>query len=147
MVLKYASCMARHPQSDPSAAQLSEILSDQCSSLGTVLNRARVLLQLQQLLAGSVEPSLASQFQVANIRQNRLILLASSAAWATRLRMASAGLLKTLHQAGFTELRKVDVRVAPLVEQEAALRAEKPLSAAARQALALMAQLGAKGGE
>ena len=137
--------MARHPQSDRSAAQLSEILSDRRSSLGTVLNRAQVLLQLQQLLASSVEPSLASQFQVANVRQNRLILLAPSAAWATRLRMDSAGLLETLHQAGFTEIQKIDVRVAPLVKQKATLRAEKPLSAAARQALALMAQLGTKG--
>ena len=147
MLLKYASCMARHPQSDPSAAQLSEILSDQHSSLGSVLNRTRLLLQLQQLLAGSVEPSLANRFQVANIRQNRLILLAPSATWATRLRMATAELLETLHQAGFTELRKIDIRVAPLVKSEAVLPAEKPLSAAARQALALMSQLGAKGGE
>jgi hypothetical protein len=147
MLLKYASCMARHPQSDPSAAQLSELLSDKHSSLGAVLNRARLLLQLQQLLAGSMEPSLASHFQVANIRQNRLILLAPSASWATRLRMSTAELLETLHQAGFTELRKIDIRVAPLIKSEAALPAEKPLSAAARQALALMSRLGAKGGD
>lgn len=139
--------MARHPQSDPSAAQLSKILSDKHSSLGAVLNRARLLLQLQQLLAGSMEPSLASQFQVANIRQNRLILLAPSASWATRLRMATAELLEALHQAGFTELREIDIRVAPLIESEAAPPAEKPLSAAARQALALMSRLGANGGD
>jgi len=112
-----------------------------------VLKHARVLQQLQQLLEGSVEPSLASQFQVANIRQNRLILLVPSAVWATRLRMAAGGLLETLHQAGFAELRGIDIRVAPLVEQEAVQRNDKPLSAAARQALALMARLGTKGGE
>ena len=139
--------MARHPQSDRSAAQISEILSDQHSSLGAALARARVLLQLQKLLAGSVEPSLASQFQVANIRQNRLILLVPSAAWATRLRMAAGELLETLRQAGFAELRGIDIRVAPLMKKEAAQRDDRPLSAAARQALALMARLGAESEE
>jgi hypothetical protein len=63
------------------------------------------------------------------------------------VRMAAGGLLETLHQAGFAELRGIDIRVAPLVEQEAVQRNDKPLSAAARQALALMARLGTKGGE
>jgi hypothetical protein len=81
---------------------------------------------------------------VANIRQDRLILLAPAAVWATRLRMQAPQLLQTLHQAGFTELRGIETRVAPLVEQPTAVHAERPLSAAARQALALMARLGAK---
>jgi hypothetical protein len=139
--------MARHPQSDPSAVVPSDILSERGSSLGGVLSHARLLLQLQNLLAGSVDPSLATRFQVANLRQGRLILLAPSAAWSTRLRMETPGLLGTLHRAGHAAIREIDVRVAPLVETPAPVRVGKPLSAAARQALDSMARLKARSGD
>jgi len=139
--------MARHPQSDPSAVLPSDILSKRGSSLGGVLTHARLLLQLQNLLAGSVDPSLANRFQVANLRQDRLILLAPSAAWSTRLRMETPRLLGTLHHAGHAHIRAIEIRVAPLVEPPAPVRAEKPLSAAARQALDSMARLKARRGD
>lgn len=114
---------------------------------GDTLGHARLLQKAQHVLADSVDPSLATRFQVANIRQNRLILLAPAAAWATRLRMETPRLLETLRQAGFAGLREIDVRVAPLVEQPAKKRSPKALSPAARQALGCMARLGAKGEE
>ena len=103
-----------------------------------------MLLEVQRLLADSVDPSLAGHFQVANLRQNHLILLAPSAAWATRLRMEAQSLLQTLRRSGFAALADIEVRVAPLIEQPAAEHSEKPLSSAARQALGSMARLGAK---
>ena len=106
-----------------------------------------MLQQTQQLLAGFVDPSLAAHFQVANIRQNRLILLAPSAAWATRLRMETPRLLGVLRQAGIPELRHIEVRVAPLVRHAAPTRADRPLTTAAEQALGSMARLGAKSEE
>jgi hypothetical protein len=106
-----------------------------------------LLLKVQQILSGSVDPSLADRFQVANVRQGRLILLAPSAAWATRLRMDTPRLLETLHRAGFPELSDIEIRVAPLVEQAATSRSRKPLSTAARQALRAMARLGSKSGK
>lgn len=136
--------MARHPQSEQRALRTSEVLSDPSSSLGSTLKHARLLLQLQRLLAESVDPSLAGHFQVANLRQNRLILLAPSAAWATRLRMEAPGLLHMLRRAGFAALADIEVRVAPLIEQPVAEHSEKPLSSAAEQALGSMARLGAK---
>jgi len=139
--------MARHPQSDPPAVLPSDILSKRGSSLGGVLTHARLLLRLQNLLAGSVDPSLANHFQVANLRQDRLILLAPSAAWSTRLRMETPNLLGTLHHAGHADIRAIEIRVAPLVEPPAPVQAEKPLSAAARQALDSMARLRAKRGD
>ena len=56
----------------------------------------------------------------------------------------SQGLLQTLRRAGFAQLAHIEVRVAPLAERPAAERPEKPLSAAAEQALDSMARLGAK---
>jgi hypothetical protein len=84
--------MARFPQSDKTTVDLSEILSGQGSTensnsansnLGKLLQHAALLTQLHQLLAASLDPGLAAHFQVANIRQDRLVLLASSPAWAT----------------------------------------------------------------
>ncbi len=109
-----------------------------------VLRHAEWLMQLQELLSASVEPALANRFQVANVRQNRLILLAPSAAWATRLRMQAALLLETLNQRGFGDLREIEVRVAPLVEQSTSGRSVRALSAAAEEALGLMSRLGSK---
>jgi hypothetical protein len=136
--------MARHPQSDQVAILPSEILSDGDSSLGGVLQHASLLLKLQKLLAASIDASLAGHFQVANVRQNRLILVAPSAAWATRLRLEAPHLLRILNRAGYANLRDLDIRVAPLFEQPASVRGEKPLSAAAEQALDCMARLGTK---
>lgn len=136
--------MARYPQSDQTAVHPSKILSDRDSSLGGVLQHARLLLQVQQLLTSSVDPTLAQRFQVANMRQDRLILLAPTAAWSTRLRLEIPRLLEILRDAGYANLRSIDIRVSPLVEPEARPRAGKPLSAAAEQALGHMARLGAE---
>lgn len=136
--------MTRFPQSDNNAVSLSDLLADQSSDFGSLLRRAALLAQLQRLLAGSLDPALAARFQVANIRQSRLVLLAPSAAWATRLRMQAPQLLEALHGAGFPQVDRVDVRVdvraAPLVEQPTD-RIPKELSPAARQALDRMARL------
>lgn len=139
--------MARHPQSGPSAVVPSDILSKRGSPLGGVLSHARLLLQLQNLLTGSVDPSLANHFQVANLRQNRLILLAPTAAWSTRLRMETPNLLAILHRAGQAEIREIEIRVAPLIEPPAKTRKMKPLSAAATQALDSMARLKSRNGD
>ena len=139
--------MARHPQSDQKAVSASEILSDSRSLPGDTLGHARLLQKAQHVLTDSVDPSLATRFQVANIRQNRLILLAPAASWATRLRMETPNLLGILHRAGHADVHDIEIRVAPLIEPPARTRDLKPLSAAATQALGSMARLKAKSGD
>lgn len=118
------------------------------SGLGCILQHAAYLAQLQRLLENALEPALMSHFQVANARQNRLILLAASSAWATRLRMQSAEVLTALHRSGHAEFDQVEVRVdagagvAARPAGTAAERVSKPLSTVAEQALAQMARLG-----
>jgi hypothetical protein len=141
--------MTRFPQSDNTAVSLSDLLADQGSDLGSLLRRADLLAQLQQLLAGSLDPALAARFQVANIRQSRLVLLAPSAAWATRLRMQAPQLLKALHGAGFPQVERVDVRIdvssglgaAPLAGRPTDKPRSKEMSPAARQAFDRMSRL------
>jgi hypothetical protein len=139
--------MARNPQSGKKAFRVSEIITDHGSSLGVLLRRAGMLMQIEQLLAGFMESRLAVNFQVATIRENRLILISPSASWATALRMQAAQLIKSLHRAGYTEIEHIDIRVAPLVEQRESTRKRRALSPAARQALDLMAQLEDNGEE
>lgn len=145
--------MARFPQSDTAPVDIAEVLSDRKpaspSRLGSILQHAAYLAQLQRLLENALEPALAGHFQVANARENRLILLAASSAWATRLRMQSAEVLTALHRAGHAEFDQVDVRVdagvASRAAESATERDSNPLSAAAKQALAQMARLGNRG--
>jgi hypothetical protein len=150
--------MARFPRSDDTTVDLSEILSGQgtspnsnlanshlaSSNLGSLLRHAGFLMQLQQLLAAALDPALAEHFQVANVRQARLVLLASAPAWATRLRMQAADILAILHRSGHRELDEVEVRVAPLSAPPPPKPGKQPLSPVAEQALALMARLRAK---
>lgn len=148
--------MARFPQSDTAPVDIAEVLADRKqaspSRLGGILQHAAYLAQLQRLLENTLEPALAGHFQVANARENRLILLAASSAWATRLRMQSAEVLTALHRAGHADFDQVDVRVdaanaGPAVSRSARSAAErdsKPLSAAAERALAQMARLGTR---
>jgi hypothetical protein len=139
--------MARNPQSGKKIFRISEVFTDHGSSLGTLLQRANVLIRIEHLLAGFLEPGLAAHFQVGTIRENRLILISPSASWATALRMQAAQLIKSLHRAGYTEIEHIDIRVAPLVEQRESTRKRRALSPAARQALDLMAQLENNGEE
>jgi len=140
-MLKYASYMARNPQTGKKTFRVSEVITDHGTSLGILLQRASMLMQIEHLLAGFLEPGLAAHFQVGTIRENRLILISPSASWATTLRMQAPQLIKSLHQAGYTEIEHIDIRVAPLVEQRESPRKRRALSPAAQQALDLMAQL------
>ena len=140
-MLKYASYMARHPQTGKKTFRVSEVITDHGTSLGILLRRASMLMQIEHLLAGFLEPGLAAHFQVGTIRENRLILISPSASWATALKMQAPQLIKSLHRAGYTEIEHIDIRVAPLVEQREIPRKRRALSPAAQQALDLMAQL------
>ena len=103
--------------SDRTAFSLSEILTgrgaSKNASLGGLLRRASLLAQLENRIAGALHADLAEHMRVANVRDGRLVLLASSPAWATRLRMHSRQVLDILHAAGLTEVDRVEVRVVP----------------------------------
>ena len=134
--------MARSPRSDKAARSPAEILADPATSFGGLLERATLLSQLEHRLGTLLEPALAEHCRVANLRQNRLILLVPSAAWATRLRMDTPRLIGVLRRSGYADLAAIDVRVTPLREEAAPSRGTRPLSPAARQALDLMSRLG-----
>jgi hypothetical protein len=134
--------MTRSSQSNKKPQRLSEVISDHSTSLGSLLKRASLLMQLEHLLADHLDPELADQFQLATIRAGRMVLITPAAAWATRLRMQVPELIGALQQAGYPDIERIDVRVAPLVEQDAEKRTKRELSQAARQALEAMSRIG-----
>ena len=134
--------MARYSQSGKKSRRVSDVITDHGTSLGKLLKRGSFLMQLQHMLSGYLDPGLAAHFQVATVKENRLVLISPSASWATLLRMQAPNLLEILHQAGYTEITSIHVRVAPLVEEPAETRKKRPLSPAAKQALEAMHHLG-----
>ena len=134
--------MTRFSQSGKYSIRVADVITDHGSSLGRLLKRGSFLMQLQHLLSGFMDPALAAHFQVAATRDEKLALIAPSASWATLLRMQAPDLLESLHQAGYTEIESIEVRVAPLVEQPIKSRRKRPLSPAAKQALDAMSHLG-----
>ena len=134
--------MTRYSQSGKKSLRVADVLGNHRSSLGSLLKRGSFLMQLQHLLSGGMDPALAANFQVATIRKKVLVLAAASASWATLLRMQVPNLLGSLHQAGYTEIESIEVRVAPLIKQPVKTRKKRPLSPAAKQALDTMSRIG-----
>ena len=97
----------RAPTSPSSVADL--ITAD---GLGDVAGRARQLADLGSLLNRVLPPVIAAQVRLANVRDGKLVFLATSPAWATRLRYSQALLLEAARQLGL-ETREVVVKVAP----------------------------------
>ena len=75
------------------------------------------------------------------MRQDRLILLTPTAAWATRLRMQAGDMLQFLQASDYPHLRHIDIRVAPLCRETPVEKVPKPLSPEAKLALNLMAAI------
>ena len=133
--------MTRPLQSGKKIQRVSEVLIDPDSNLGNLLERASYLMQIEKLLRGLLDSDLATKFQVAAARKNRLILISPSASWATRLRMQAPSLISSLQAAGARQIEHIDIRVAPLARPPVETQSKKPLSAAAKQALGHMAHL------
>ena len=128
-------------------ASVGKILADPNTTFSTLLQQARSLACMESLLANHTGKELAAQFQVAAQRQDRLVLLAPSATWATRLRMQSGQMLEFLHSAGFANIKYIDIRIAPLGRSAPETPGRKHTSAAAELALDQMRSLVGRQGD
>lgn len=120
---------------------MKEVVSDASTSLGSLFRHARTLAELDRLLTGFAEPGMAAMFQVANVRQQTLVLITPTAAWATRLRMNTPQMLDFLRQSGFDQLQTIEIRVAPLSRVKPRKRTRKKLSPAATETFEQYRQL------
>ena len=101
-----------------------------CGSFATLAKKADVLEALDRALRQTLPSPLREQVRFANLRNDRLVFLASSPAWATRLRLMQTQILATAHAIG-TSASSLTVKVAPqpplIIEPDRS----KPLSPAA----------------
>ena len=91
--------MTRYFQSGKKSRRVAEVLTDHGSALGKLLKRGSLLMQMQHLLAGCLDPAVAAQFQVADVRRGKVVLVTPTASWATLLRMQASNLVETLRRA------------------------------------------------
>ncbi len=119
------------PPKPPYQSALSAALAGDSNSL---IERAMQLHALDRQLRQSLSEPLASHVRLGNLRQNRLVFLADTSAWASRLRLHSSLLLEVARAAG-APVTEIAVKVATMrpVPPDAAPPAR--LSQAARETL------------
>lgn len=101
-----------------------------CGSFATLAKRAGVLEALDRALRQTLPSPLREQVRFANLRNDRLVFLASSPAWATRLRLMQTQILAAAHAIG-TSASSVTVKVVPQPPAVIEPERSKPLSATA----------------
>ena len=101
-----------------------------CSSFATLARKAGALEALDRALRQTLPSPLREQVRFANLRNDRLVFLASSPAWASRLRLMQTQILATARAIG-TCASSVTVKVAPQPPVATAPDRSKPLSLAA----------------
>jgi hypothetical protein len=101
-----------------------------CGSFATLAKRAGVLEALDRALRQTLPSPLREQVRFADLRNSRLVFLASSPAWATRLRLMQTQILAAAHAIG-TSASSVTVKVVPQPPLVIEPERSKPLSPAA----------------
>jgi len=130
--------MSRPPRSG--AQRVDRLVGQRGSRLGRLLEHASDVARIDRVVRRFLEPDLADHCQVADFRQGRLVVVCSSAAWATRWRMRQAEILGRLREAARLEVRAVDVRISPVRRPEPEPRRRRRLPKAAREALERFAE-------
>lgn len=120
---------------------MDELITDPGNNVGAFYNHAKVLARLDSLLSGFLNPDLATRFQVANLRQDLLILLTPSASLATHIRQQTSELLTFLHASGFRQVHNIDIRIAPLQKPQPEAKIRRQNSTAALDAAERITQL------
>ena len=92
---------------------IAQLLAGNSDSLQALFTHSQHLERLNRRVCGCIPAPLNQHCQVANLRDNTLILHADSSAWALKLRYNSRALLQQLRQQGFRELGAIEVKVRP----------------------------------
>lgn len=113
--------------------------------LQKLVSKLEHLEQMHHVITSKLDPDLASQCRVANLRDGTLILATTSPAWNHKLRFSALDLLSTLRSDHrWSGLKSIDIRVDYLSQVKTASPTNskrlKPLSSQASQALTSLAQ-------
>ena len=102
--------------------------------VASLAQRARELDQLDRQLRATLPSPLRDQVRFADLRDGRLVFLAPSSAWASRVRLYQAQILEAARAIG-AKAHSVAVKVAPLPPVEVIPDRHKPLSTSAARHL------------
>ena len=102
----------------------------ECVTLGTLADYARALEVLDRRLRRLLPDAVAHETRLADVRSGRVVFLASSQTWASRLRLHQAALLTEARIALGDVVERFAVKVAPLPPVPTEVSGHKPLSAA-----------------
>ena len=109
--------------------------ASECLALGTLAEHARALDVLDRRLRRLLPDAVARETRLADVRGGRVVFLASSPAWASRLRLHQAALVAEARVALGDVVERFAVKVAPMPSVPAEDTKHKPLSAAAAEHL------------
>ena len=133
--------MHRPPQSGKKFPQrVDEVINRRDTPFGSLLKHAAELNRLDRQLCGLLDPQLAPFCQVAELRDDCLILVSPTATQATRLRLLSDEIAQKLNQVNGTCIHRVLVRIAPIRRTNRPQKQKKGLPPAAILALQRFAE-------
>jgi hypothetical protein len=128
------------PKSNPAVTQHAEPASRRpghgpkalvdCGSFAALARKAGALEALDRALRQTLPLPLRDETRFANVRNGRLVFLATSPAWAARLRLMQTQILATANAIG-TNASAIAVKVVPQPPAPAQPPRSKPLSPAA----------------
>jgi hypothetical protein len=118
---------SRNPLHTPAAGPKP---AAECIALDALADRARALDALDVRLRHLLPVAVARETRLADVRNGRIVILASSPAWASRLRLYQATLLTEARAALGGTVERFAVKVAPLPTVPPEPTKPKPLSAA-----------------
>jgi len=107
----------------------------ECIALDALAARARALDALDQRLRRLLPATVARETRLADVRNGRIVFLASSPTWASRLRLHEAALLAEARAALDGRVERFAVKVAPLPTVPPEPTKPQPLPATAAQHL------------
>ena len=107
----------------------------ECPPVAALAQRARALDALDRKLRQPLPDALRRQCCLADVRAGRLVFLATSSVWATKLRLHQAAIMAEARVASGLKIEKFAVKVAPLPPVPPEQIRRKPLSNAAAEHL------------
>lgn len=113
MAVSFPSKVAAPPMPRHAPRRTGPLSIHDCGAFASLARRAASLDALDRALRATLAAPLREQVRLANLRSGRLLFLASTPAWATRLRLQQNALLAAARDLG-AEARSLLVRVSPL---------------------------------
>jgi hypothetical protein len=101
-----------------------------CGAFATLAQRAGALQALDRALRQTLPSPLREQVRFADLRQGRLVFLASTPAWASRLRLAQTTILASARAVG-VQAHAVRVKVVDVEHESVPTERRKTLSPSA----------------